>query len=96
MEKTSFEHYHDVHVLEEPHDEFGEPVWTEDEERAVRRSLDWHIVPVVTLLYLLCFSESSEATARLLVPQEILTLVTQSIVQTSATLESREWQRTFI
>ncbi|KZL73165.1 major facilitator superfamily protein [Colletotrichum tofieldiae] len=29
--------------------------WTEDEERAVRRKLDWHTVPLVTLLYLLCF-----------------------------------------
>ncbi|KAK2008883.1 major facilitator superfamily transporter [Colletotrichum eremochloae] len=29
--------------------------WTEDEERAIRRKLDWHTVPLVTLLYLLCF-----------------------------------------
>ncbi|KAK1985843.1 major facilitator superfamily transporter [Colletotrichum cereale] len=33
--------------------------WTEDEERAVRRKLDWHTVPLVTLLYLLCFLDRS-------------------------------------
>ena len=32
-----------------------EPTWTEQEERAVRRKMDWHLVPLVTLLYLLCF-----------------------------------------
>lgn len=32
-----------------------EPAWTEAEERAVRRKLDWHLVPLVTILYLLCF-----------------------------------------
>lgn len=30
-------------------------VWTEEEERAVRRKLDWRLVPVVTALYLVCF-----------------------------------------
>ncbi|KAK6439190.1 hypothetical protein LTR95_004609 [Oleoguttula sp. CCFEE 5521] len=29
--------------------------WTEEEERRIRRKLDWRIVPLVTLLYLLCF-----------------------------------------
>lgn len=29
--------------------------WDEAEERRIRRKLDWHIVPLVTLLYLLCF-----------------------------------------
>ncbi|KAK4097324.1 MFS general substrate transporter [Parathielavia hyrcaniae] len=29
--------------------------WTEAEETAVRRKIDWHLVPVVTLLYMLCF-----------------------------------------
>ncbi|KAK1997140.1 major facilitator superfamily transporter [Colletotrichum falcatum] len=29
--------------------------WTEDEERAIRRKIDWHTVPLVTFLYLLCF-----------------------------------------
>ncbi|EFQ30885.1 major facilitator superfamily transporter [Colletotrichum graminicola M1.001] len=29
--------------------------WTEDEERTLRRKLDWHTVPLVTFLYLLCF-----------------------------------------
>ncbi|KAK4124671.1 MFS general substrate transporter [Parathielavia appendiculata] len=29
--------------------------WTEAEETAVRRKIDWHLVPIVTLLYMLCF-----------------------------------------
>jgi len=29
--------------------------WDEAEEQRIRRKLDWHIVPLVTLLYLLCF-----------------------------------------
>lgn len=29
--------------------------WTEEEEAAVRRKIDWHTVPLVTLLYMLCF-----------------------------------------
>lgn len=32
-----------------------ESAWTEEEERAVRRKMDWNLVPLVTLLYLLCF-----------------------------------------
>ncbi len=31
------------------------PQWTQEEETVVRRKLDWQIVPVVTILYLLCF-----------------------------------------
>ena len=29
--------------------------WTEAEETAVRRKLDFQIVPLITFLYLLCF-----------------------------------------
>ncbi|KAL1841819.1 hypothetical protein VTJ49DRAFT_6572 [Mycothermus thermophilus] len=29
--------------------------WTEEEERALRRKIDWNTVPLVTLLYMLCF-----------------------------------------
>lgn len=29
--------------------------WTEEEEKKIRRKLDFHVVPLVTLLYLLCF-----------------------------------------
>jgi hypothetical protein len=29
--------------------------WTPAEEKRVRRSLDYHIVPIVFILYLLCF-----------------------------------------
>lgn len=29
--------------------------WTEAEEKVVRNKLDWQIVPMVTVLYLLCF-----------------------------------------
>jgi hypothetical protein len=31
------------------------PSWTVEEETAVRRKLDWQLVPMVTILYLLCF-----------------------------------------
>ena len=29
--------------------------WTDEEEKIVRRKLDYYIVPVTTFLYLLCF-----------------------------------------
>ncbi|KAH6621675.1 major facilitator superfamily domain-containing protein [Chaetomium sp. MPI-SDFR-AT-0129] len=29
--------------------------WTEEEETALRRKIDWHTVPLVTVLYMLCF-----------------------------------------
>lgn len=29
--------------------------WSEAEEKKVRNKLDWQIVPMVTVLYLLCF-----------------------------------------
>ncbi|KAL2126140.1 hypothetical protein VTI74DRAFT_1613 [Chaetomium olivicolor] len=29
--------------------------WSEEEEAAIRRKIDWHTVPLVTLLYMLCF-----------------------------------------
>lgn len=29
--------------------------WTEAEEKVIRNKLDWQIVPIVTLMYLLCF-----------------------------------------
>jgi hypothetical protein len=29
--------------------------WTDEEERKIRRKLDFRVVPLVTLLYLLCF-----------------------------------------
>ena len=35
--------------------ERGDLVWTDDEEKRIRRKLDFRIVPLVTLLYLLCF-----------------------------------------
>ena len=33
----------------------NEQTWTDDEERKVRRRLDYLIVPIVFTLYLLCF-----------------------------------------
>ncbi|KAM0722686.1 hypothetical protein Q7P37_002127 [Cladosporium fusiforme] len=33
----------------------AELTWTEDEEKKIRRKLDFRIVPIVTVLYLLCF-----------------------------------------
>lgn len=32
-----------------------EVVWTEAEETTLRHKLDWQTVPIVTLMYLLCF-----------------------------------------
>ncbi|KAK1773761.1 major facilitator superfamily domain-containing protein [Copromyces sp. CBS 386.78] len=29
--------------------------WTDAEERAIRRKIDWHCVPIVTVLYMFCF-----------------------------------------
>jgi len=34
---------------------FPELVWTEEEERVIRRKIDWHTVPLVTVLYMLTF-----------------------------------------
>lgn len=34
-------------------------IWTDEEERAIRRKLDFRVVPLVTLLYLLCFLDRS-------------------------------------
>jgi hypothetical protein len=47
-----FNHFGPVDGLKEND---GRPTWTEEEEKAVRRKFDYHIVPLVTLLYLLCF-----------------------------------------
>lgn len=33
----------------------AELTWTDDEETKIRRKLDFRLVPIVTLLYLLCF-----------------------------------------
>lgn len=32
-----------------------EITWTEAEEKVIRNKLDWQTVPIVTLMYLLCF-----------------------------------------
>lgn len=32
-----------------------EATWTVEEETKVRHKLDWQIVPMVTILYLMCF-----------------------------------------
>jgi len=34
---------------------FPELVWTEEEEKIIRHKIDWHIVPLVTILYMLTF-----------------------------------------
>lgn len=33
--------------------------WTDEEERVIRRKLDFRVVPLVTILYLLCFLDRS-------------------------------------
>ena len=42
-------------VKQEFDSERADLVWTDDEEKRIRRKLDFRIVPLVTLLYLLCF-----------------------------------------
>jgi hypothetical protein len=55
MEKPGVEHIHPVTFLDGSQKSEEEITWTEEEETAVRRKLDYRIVPLVTLLYLLCF-----------------------------------------
>ncbi len=43
------------HIEESIHNSDEEITWTEAEETAIRHKLDWQIVPIVTLMYLLCF-----------------------------------------
>lgn len=58
MEKTGVEYIHPVTYIEgsqkSPQGE-QEITWTKEEETALRRKLDHRIVPLLTLLYLLCF-----------------------------------------
>jgi hypothetical protein len=56
FDRFDFDHFGPVDGLKDSDEERS---WTEDEETTVRRKLDWHIVPVVTLLYLLCFVRGS-------------------------------------
>jgi hypothetical protein len=42
-------------VKNELDSERADLVWTDDEEKRIRRKLDFRIVPLVTVLYLLCF-----------------------------------------
>lgn len=43
------------HIEEQSHSSDEEITWTQAEEDAIRHKLDWQIVPIVTLMYLLCF-----------------------------------------
>jgi len=43
------------HLEEQSHSSDEEITWTEAEEASIRHKLDWQIVPIVTLMYLLCF-----------------------------------------
>ena len=54
MSKPDFDHFHSTELIYR-FDSGEEPSWTEDEEREVRRRIDWRVVPLVTVLYLLCF-----------------------------------------
>jgi len=63
MEQTRFEKP-DIHQIEAASNSSSEKVelseaesltWDVEEETRIRRKLDWNIVPLVTLLYLLCF-----------------------------------------
>lgn len=53
-EKLGPDHFDDVNGVSS--DDNAEGVtWSDAEEKTVRNKLDWQIVPMVTLLYLLCF-----------------------------------------
>ncbi|KAI5785781.1 major facilitator superfamily domain-containing protein [Geopyxis carbonaria] len=53
-----------------------EPDWTEEEEKVIRNRIDWYIIPVVTVLYLLCFLDRANiGNARIQGMQEELHLV---------------------
>ena len=45
------------HLEEQSHssDDETQITWDVTEEAAIRHRLDWQIVPIVTLMYLLCF-----------------------------------------
>jgi len=42
--------------------------WTEAEEKAIRHKIDWHCVPLVTWLYMLCVCRPPVLTPRHLAP----------------------------
>ncbi|KIX08038.1 uncharacterized protein Z518_02693 [Rhinocladiella mackenziei CBS 650.93] len=53
LKAEAFDHVElDPNRSESSNDEI---TWTEREETTIRRKIDWRIVPLVTLLYLLCF-----------------------------------------
>lgn len=68
------------------------PSWTKEEETAIRRKLDWQLVPMVTLLYLLCFLD--RWTAFPATPHGAL-LTNAPTEPTSAMLASRAWKKTW-
>ena len=45
----------DTHELAKTTSEEFAVTWTDQEEKKVRNKLDWQIVPMVTVLYLMCF-----------------------------------------
>lgn len=61
LEKTDFKHVHrpiaddekKVDIIQTTDE--AEPKWTPAEEKKLRNKLDWHIVPIVCALYLMCF-----------------------------------------
>lgn len=57
MSKTEYNEPTTVDVKSESIQYADEPIqleWTEEEEQVIKRKLDWHTVPLVTTLYLLC------------------------------------------
>lgn len=57
MSKIEYNEPTTVDVKSESIQYADEPVqleWTEEEEQVIKRKLDWHTVPLVTTLYLLC------------------------------------------
>lgn len=42
-------------MVEDKSSDSAEPGWTVEEETIVRRKLDRQLVPMITILYLLCF-----------------------------------------
>lgn len=54
-EKSDLDHPEAVALETKSQGSSDSPTWTVAEETAVRRKLDWQLVPAVTILYLLCF-----------------------------------------
>lgn len=59
MADVNEKHPNSRHFEESSQSSNEDVVWDEAEEARIRHKLDWQIVPIVTLMYLLCFLDRS-------------------------------------